>query len=107
MPRPRCAGASRVGQLFTASAASTVLLGPPACARRSSAPPRPESGRGSARAAERSPAQSLKIFWTPVPTVDRRPCARSEEHTSELQSLMRISYDVFCLKKKKQYIQES
>src|SRR3546814_8287524 len=27
---------------------------------------------------------------------------RSEEHTSELQSLMRISYDVFCLKKKKQ-----
>src|SRR3546814_8262592 len=25
---------------------------------------------------------------------------RSEEHTSELQSLMRISYDVFCLKKK-------
>src|SRR3546814_8482670 len=32
---------------------------------------------------------------------------RSEEHTSELQSLMRISYAVFCLKKKKQkYIQE-
>src|SRR3546814_5032099 len=29
--------------------------------------------------------------------------ARSEEHTSELQSLMRISYAVFCLKKKKQY----
>src|SRR3546814_5324973 len=30
------------------------------------------------------------------------PCkARSEEHTSELQSLMRISYAVFCLKKKK------
>src|SRR3546814_6672468 len=28
---------------------------------------------------------------------------RSEEHTSELQSLMRISYDVFCLKKKKNY----
>src|SRR3546814_2381002 len=27
---------------------------------------------------------------------------RSEEHTSELQSLMRISYDVFCLKKKKE-----
>src|SRR3546814_1063118 len=32
---------------------------------------------------------------------DRRPAAcRSEEHTSELQSLMRISYAVFCLKKK-------
>src|SRR3546814_6117842 len=27
-------------------------------------------------------------------------CVRSEEHTSELQSLMRISYAVFCLKKK-------
>src|SRR3546814_4691713 len=30
----------------------------------------------------------------------RDPDARSEEHTSELQSLMRISYAVFCLKKK-------
>src|SRR3546814_16572473 len=29
---------------------------------------------------------------------------RSEEHTSELQSLMRISYAVFCLKKKKQQL---
>src|SRR3546814_2889568 len=31
------------------------------------------------------------------------PYGRSEEHTSELQSLMRISYDVFCLKKKNNY----
>src|SRR3546814_6360085 len=31
---------------------------------------------------------------------DRRLDQRSEEHTSELQSLMRISYAVFCLKKK-------
>src|SRR3546814_2655199 len=31
----------------------------------------------------------------------RGPGLRSEEHTSELQSLMRISYAVFCLKKKK------
>src|SRR3546814_4460543 len=30
-------------------------------------------------------------------------CPRSEEHTSELQSLMRISYAVFCLKKKKKH----
>src|SRR3546814_17098286 len=30
-----------------------------------------------------------------------QPAPRSEEHTSELQSLMRISYAVFCLKKKK------
>src|SRR3546814_10804994 len=33
----------------------------------------------------------------------RRIELRSEEHTSELQSLMRISYAVFCLKKKKNY----
>src|SRR3546814_4166954 len=32
---------------------------------------------------------------------------RSEEHTSELQSLMRISYAVFCLKKKKKAIHET
>src|SRR3546814_9490653 len=33
--------------------------------------------------------------------LDGRAVTRSEEHTSELQSLMRISYAVFCLKKKK------
>src|SRR3546814_2648722 len=33
--------------------------------------------------------------------LNRRQRFRSEEHTSELQSLMRISYAVFCLKKKK------
>src|SRR3546814_2111122 len=36
-------------------------------------------------------------------TVVVRADERSEEHTSELQSLMRISYAVFCLKKKKKY----
>src|SRR3546814_4110476 len=33
--------------------------------------------------------------------IERKVSDRSEEHTSELQSLMRISYAVFCLKKKK------
>src|SRR3546814_8782064 len=39
----------------------------------------------------------------PPPTAGRpaEPATRSEEHTSELQSLMRISYAVFCLKNKK------
>src|SRR3546814_10341003 len=37
----------------------------------------------------------------------RRRAARSEEHTSELQSLMRNSYAVFCLKNKKQLKQDS
>src|SRR3546814_6913512 len=49
----------------------------------------------------------------PPPRRRRRPAApRSEEHTSELQSLMRISYAVFCLKKttkqtKQTYIQHT
>src|SRR3546814_3685188 len=38
--------------------------------------------------------------WHEMP---RSMVGRSEEHTSELQSLMRISYAVFCLKKKKTY----
>src|SRR3546814_1096206 len=37
----------------------------------------------------------------PAPRITARPALRSEEHTSELQSLMRSSYAVFCLKKKK------
>src|SRR3546814_4625746 len=37
---------------------------------------------------------AVRASWTPSPHW------RSEEHTSELQSLMRISYAVFCLKKK-------
>src|SRR3546814_6064852 len=36
-----------------------------------------------------------------------QPRLRSEEHTSELQSLMRISYAVFCLKKKKTHLQHT
>src|SRR3546814_3439427 len=38
---------------------------------------------------------------SPLRSARSRPAWRSEEHTSELQSLMRISYAVFCLKKKK------
>src|SRR3546814_5457097 len=49
------------------------------------------------------------VYWySRFATRDRNTLAvgnalRSEEHTSELQSLMRISYAVFCLKKKKKY----
>src|SRR3546814_5408304 len=39
--------------------------------------------------------------WMKSSGTRARMPARSEEHTSELQSLMRISYAVFCLKKKK------
>src|SRR3546814_6503934 len=45
---------------------------------------------------------ALYQFFVPLSSRERPEghVARSEEHTSELQSLMRISYDVFCLKKK-------
>src|SRR3546814_8065931 len=42
---------------------------------------------------------NVNYYYSPAEVADL--LARSEEHTSELQSLMRISYAVFCLKKKK------
>src|SRR3546814_3356911 len=51
--------------------------------------------------------ERAKGFESSTPTLARRPTgfSRSEEHTSELQSLMRISNAVFCLKKnKKQHL---
>src|SRR3546814_5177172 len=44
---------------------------------------------------------SLGFNSTGTASVCSAICSRSEEHTSELQSLMRISYAVFCLKKKR------
>src|SRR3546814_3694035 len=44
-----------------------------------------------------------ELLADPVEKVKAVGGTRSEEHTSELQSLMRISYAVFCLKKKKKY----
>src|SRR3546814_2537829 len=41
--------------------------------------------------------------WSRCPALGTGAFARSEEHTSELQSLMRISYAVFCLKKQNIY----
>src|SRR3546814_10913718 len=48
-------------------------------------------------------AEPLRSDTTTRSTTRKSRCLRrrSEEHTSELQSLMRISYAVFCLKKKK------
>src|SRR3546814_2222741 len=47
------------------------------------------------------PAQQHRPGAHPRRRADRRHHARSEEHTSELQSLMRTSYAVFCMTKKK------
>src|SRR3546814_10279852 len=60
-----------------------LLVGAPPCTRG-----------GARQAAPASLARKKKLKLS-------LPGSRSEEHTSELQSLMRISYAVFCLKKKK------
>src|SRR3546814_8923985 len=54
---------------------------------------------GAHRFVELLKARQVAAFGGQVGSVDND--VRSEEHTSELQSLMRISYAVFCLKKKK------
>src|SRR3546814_16648364 len=69
---------------------------------------RPVPRAGCVRAVRLGPGRSHPQAARARPARDRadeaeavRPDVRSEEHTSELQSLMRISYAVFCLKKKK------
>src|SRR3546814_7070164 len=69
--------------------------------------------RSGVRASRHAPRLPDLPNYDPLPGDETRPAlaapsspnmrrfTRSEEHTSELQSLMRISYAVFCLKKKK------
>src|SRR3546814_1610115 len=56
--------------------------------------PRAATGRGCSKSSRAISTSVIRRSSTPT-------SGRSEEHTSELQSLMRISYAVFCLKKKK------
>src|SRR3546814_3818020 len=67
------------------------------------ADPRAQGRRAVLRADQGQHDQFRRSGQDPPPDQLRQPDAalRSEEHTSELQSLMRISYAVFCLKKKK------
>src|SRR3546814_5094200 len=51
-------------------------------------------------AADDHPLHARRIDLCARTRAARRPLSRSEEHTSELQSLMRISYAVFCLQTK-------
>src|SRR3546814_10906080 len=76
---------------------------------------RHHAGEGRAGARRGSRGGSARLGASGRPQRSRLPCRRSvartpggdaqrsEEHTSELQSLMRISYAVFCLKKKTPY----
>src|SRR3546814_4159887 len=76
--RPITAEDYRAAALFTLDALANALAG------RQTAPGR------------------ILLDWAAAePLTMGREALRSEEHTSELQSLMRISYAVFCLKKKK------
>src|SRR3546814_5986263 len=81
----------------------------PAIAPHRENSPRWQSARGTSQAACRTPRSAAPAPAVPPRTAALRPAPaprpprrspRSEEHTSELQSLMRISYAVFCLKKK-------
>src|SRR3546814_8925194 len=69
----------------SSSTVSTV----PAASSRPASSPATSSGSSGTRPWARRAAPS---HW-------KKPATRSEEHTSELQSLMRTSYAVFCLKK--------
>src|SRR3546814_4751852 len=82
--------------------------------------PQPRAAGSGGRAALDRSGQAAVSPWPGLPQPGQRllrastghafraaAVARSEEHTSELQSLMRTSYAVFCLKKKKkQYTHE-
>src|SRR3546814_7832693 len=61
-----------------------------------------ERGERARQAGEHSAGEDEadRALRAPGKRGEQRHRARSEEHTSELQSLMRISYAVFCLKKK-------
>src|SRR3546814_3884550 len=72
------------------------------CAAWRRARRRPDSRRPAHRVFSIWPVMACRHRESTAPEPSKI-CARSEEHTSELQSLMRISYAVFCLKKKKDY----
>src|SRR3546814_5573401 len=81
MDRPRRSGGSTIPLLLENTAWPFTSISP-------------ESGFSS-------PARHRSVVVFPQPLgPSNETTSRSEEHTSELQSLMRISYAVFCLKKK-------
>src|SRR3546814_3318348 len=82
---PRWASSVSICTMNACFSASSPAAMRPLCA----------SGRSSARVAATAPG-----CFASSASVQPAIVARSEEHTSELQSLMRISYAVFCLKKK-------
>src|SRR3546814_8102558 len=74
-----------------------------ACAACRPCAPKKSIAATSFRRLRRRPT-SAAATYSPSHSARASRANRSEEHTSELQSLMRISYAVFCLKKKKKNI---
>src|SRR3546814_1322418 len=96
--RPSRAAAANLAVSGVAGGAGSIIRAP------GSASPSRGGSPGNRRC--REPAPDRTTAPEPPDALRRgaggRPRSRSEEHTSELQSLMRISYAVFCLKKKKE-----
>src|SRR3546814_7088352 len=86
MPRSRCSSTSS-SRICAWMVTSSAVVGSSAIRRRG------EAGNHRRR------RDGRRSGWN-EPGWDDQRGQRSEEHTSELQSLMRISYAVFCLKKK-------
>src|SRR3546814_3281476 len=82
--------------------AEAVTVADHACSARLPRHRQHSSGR-HIHAWQRAASARPRAVWASLPCDRGALVRRSEEHTSELQSLMRISYAVFCLKKKKKY----
>src|SRR3546814_6262861 len=90
--------------LFSASLSLTSLFAWPIPAAPSGAASWAEVGRAVMSVSAVVTRVSREVMSPLVARSDCLTARRSEEHTSELQSLMRISYAVFCLKKKRKRI---
>src|SRR3546814_1797891 len=90
---------------MVATVVNTGIAGGDASANASAGDDTIEAGEGNNLVAGEALATGAnggaKVDNTATATEGATATARSEEHTSELQSLMRRSYAVFCLKKKK------
>src|SRR3546814_6956541 len=102
MPAANCARAGSASAVGRSSATSPPKKAATA-ARSNAGAPKSSSMRSKPRWLRRAESTAAPLPSDEDNQRTRRPVHRSEEHTSELQSLMRISYAVFCLKKKKEY----
>src|SRR3546814_7425090 len=104
--RVRIGGIARVESFDESRADALNAFGQLAFETHSLSPVRPGRDQGGVHHQPFNTSASVVpssagLEETRIPAASMAAILRSEEHTSELQSLMRISYAVFCLKKKK------